>query len=159
MNHVVFNGQTGGLGQYLAAALEEKKITFSPLCSRLEETTRIAGELDASLNALPPHESVTLIPLAGLVPVMVCEKEPDRAFKTNVSDMMALVAQFLEWCDRRNIAARVLYVSSGHVYAPKAARQRLIRKQIRFYRVLFMPGQNYRPKTRCARFLKTTLRI
>ena len=123
MNHVVFNGQTGGLGRYLAAALEEKKIAFSPLRSRLEETSRIAAELDA-LNALP-NETVTLIPLAGLVPVVVCEKEPDRAFKTNVSDLMALAAQFLEWSDRRNIVARVLYVSSGHMYAPKAAGQRL----------------------------------
>ncbi len=123
MNHVVFNGQTGGLGRYLAAALEGKKIAFSPLRSRLEETARVSGELDA-LNALP-NETVTLIPLAGLVPVVACEKEPDRAFKTNVSDMTALAAQFLEWADRRNIAARVLYVSSGHVYAPKSAGQRV----------------------------------
>jgi nucleoside-diphosphate-sugar epimerase len=124
MNHVVFNGQTGGLGRYLAAALKTASLPGAALTARLEDAAGIDAELDAL--QLSPQDQLTLIPLAGLVPVVVCEKEPERARKTNVTDTVALVSQLRTWARRNNAVARVLYVSSGHVYAPQAAPHKLI---------------------------------
>jgi nucleoside-diphosphate-sugar epimerase len=123
VNHVLFNGQTGGLGRYMADALKSQNISFWPLRSRLADPDGTTQEL----NDVPTSagDVVTLIPFAGLVPVVVCEREPERAMKTNVTDTLSLVNQFLDWARRRQTTARVLYVSTGHVYAPKPARERL----------------------------------
>jgi nucleoside-diphosphate-sugar epimerase len=123
MNRIVYNGQTGGLGRFLAPALERAGLPFTALRSRIEDSDGLVDELNA-LNATPADQ-ITLVPLAGIVPVVVCEKEPERAFKTNVTDTTALVTRFLDWSKQRAIAARVLYVSSGHVYAPKNLGERL----------------------------------
>lgn len=123
MKRVIFNGQTGGLGQFMEPALKKINFPLHILHSRLGETAAI--EKDLAALETTQDDQVTLLPLAALVPVGLCEKEPDRAFKTNVTDTANLVSQFLTWGERRRINTRVLYVSTGHVYAPKKIGERL----------------------------------
>jgi nucleoside-diphosphate-sugar epimerase len=124
MKRVVFNGQTGGLGRYMAAELEKANIPYTALRSRLEDLDGLLAELNAIY--LFPADQVTFISLAGLVTAETCEKEPVRAQKVNVTDTTATISQFLDWGEQNGLATRVIYIGTGHVYAPKPAGQKLL---------------------------------
>jgi nucleoside-diphosphate-sugar epimerase len=110
---IIYNGASGGLGRYFATPLGRLDERSHALTARLEDT---AG-LEAELDELDPRGTVTLIHLAARVSVPACESDPSAAYNINVSLAQSTVATVLDWALRRDAKARVIYVSSGHVYA------------------------------------------
>lgn len=119
---VFFNGSTGSLGRYLPEASKRLGIEAIPITSRLEDTAGLTRELFDKLPDLYPGGSATLIQLAAFVSVPECEKDPARARKTNVIDTAATVEAFIEAARREKLVPKVIYVSTGHIYAPKEGR-------------------------------------
>lgn len=121
--HVVFNGATGGLGQHLRAALVVDGLSATQLGSRLGD----AGGLTDELGRLHIEggSSLVLIQSAGMVSVGECEENPTRAFDVNVTRTTDTARDFVEWSIDRNIAPGIVFVSSGHVYAPPEPGERL----------------------------------
>lgn len=110
---ILYNGASGGLGQYLAGSLDGLEESAHALNARLEDQSGLAAEL----ARLEPSGAVTFIHLAARVSVPACEADPPGAFDTNVRLAGATVATVLDWASRCGASVRVMYVSSGHVYA------------------------------------------
>lgn len=110
---ILYNGASGGLGRYLAGSLSGREESFQALTARLEDQSALAAEL----SHLEPRGAVTFIHLAARVSVPACESDPSGAYNTNVLLARDTVATVLDWASRRGASARVIYVSSGHVYA------------------------------------------
>jgi GDP-4-dehydro-6-deoxy-D-mannose reductase len=115
---ILYNGQTGSLGRYFAAAAPNAVA----LRARLEDRAALRAEL-MQIN-VPPNESVSLVQMAALVSVPRCEQNPDAAHKTNVLDTIATVSDFIDWAQLKDVRAGVVYVSTGHVYARSHERLR-----------------------------------
>jgi GDP-4-dehydro-6-deoxy-D-mannose reductase len=113
---VLYNGSTGSLGQYFGASLIKAGIQGQPLHSRLEDTQSLSDELSLHEPSVSPNAPVFLVQMAALVSVTACEKNPDQAFKTNVTDTLHTVRTFARWARRSNATPTVIYVSTGHVY-------------------------------------------
>lgn len=118
---ILYNGATGGLGRYLAGPLSRLDETSHALVARLEDRPALERELEG----LDPRDPVTFIHLAALVSVPACEVDPVAAHEINVSLARSSVSTILDWASRRGVGLRVIYVSSGHVYAAQAPRSRL----------------------------------
>lgn len=118
---ILYNGASGGLGRYLAGPLSRSGEASVALTSRLEDQTGLAAEL----SRLDPGGAVTFIHLAARVSVPACEADPSGAHDTNVTLARATVARILDWASRRGASVRVVYVSSGHVYAPQPEGSRV----------------------------------
>lgn len=110
---ILYNGASGGLGQYLARSLVGPEQLAHALTSRLEDQSGLAAEL----SQLRPRGAVTFIHLAARVSVPACEADPSGAFNTNVRLAGATVATVLDWASGIGASVRVIYASSGHVYA------------------------------------------
>ncbi len=110
---ILYNGASGGLGRYLVGPLSRLEEPSHALAARLEDQSG----LEAELGQLDPHGAVTFIHLAARVSVPECEADPSAAYNTNVLLARATVATILDWASRHGAIARVIYVSSGHVYA------------------------------------------
>ena len=108
---ILYNGQSGSLGQYFGAALAERGLPATALRARLEDRASLRQELRRLLEGV---ERVTLVPMAALVSVPACERDRVLAERTNVTDLVATVGDFLDAAGERG---SVLYVSTGHVYA------------------------------------------
>lgn len=119
---ILFNGRTGGLGRFLQGALEKIGLQGYPLNSRLEDIQSLCKELEkVASTSRSIDKKVTLIQMAAMVPVALCEKNPSQAFKTNVTDTLETVLTFVRWAHSQGLTARVFYMSTGHVYAPQSA--------------------------------------
>jgi GDP-4-dehydro-6-deoxy-D-mannose reductase len=116
-NMILFNGVSGGLGRYFAAAASALGLDAFALKARLEDRDSTREELRRALATRPSDRPVTLVHMAAIVSVPACEKDPSAAEQTNVTDTVALVRDFLDALRVAGREARVLYVSSGHVYA------------------------------------------
>jgi nucleoside-diphosphate-sugar epimerase len=132
---VVYNGQTGSLGAYRAAAVQARAadgVRALALRSRLEERAKLREELDAlaadTAGGARAGERVLLVQLAARVSVPACERDPDGAFRTNVTDTAATVEEICRWADARQVNLTILYISSGHVFAQQPAG-RLVREE------------------------------
>lgn len=110
---ILYNGASGGLGQYLAGSLAGPEQLAHALTSRLEDQSGLAAEL----SQLRPRGAVTFIHLAARVSVPACEADPSGAFNINVRLARATVSTVLDWATASGASVRVIYVSSGHVYA------------------------------------------
>lgn len=110
---ILYNGSSGGIGRYLAAALASRGLPGVALSARLEDRSGLRRELDA----LRPGGDPVLIQLAARVSVPACEADPEGAYQTNVADTVATVETFVEWSRSRSAEPKVIYVSTGHVYA------------------------------------------
>jgi nucleoside-diphosphate-sugar epimerase len=84
------------------------------LASLLEQRDGLRRELQL---ATPIDRGVTLLHLAAMVPVAKCEADPERAWQTNVEHTCATILDVAAWALGRGVPLRVIYVSSGHVYA------------------------------------------
>ncbi len=111
---ILYNGQSGSLGQYVGAALAERGLPAVALQARLEDRASLRQELRRRFDGLGGVERVTLLPMAALVSVPACERDRALAERTNVTDLVATVGDFLDAAGDRGA---VLYVSTGHVYA------------------------------------------
>jgi UDP-glucose 4-epimerase len=118
---IIFNGATGGVGQYMAEAVRSQGDEHYSLTSRLEDVDALQNEL-ASIS---PRGTVTFIHLAARVSVPACENDPDAAYFLNVASAHNAVAAVAEWASQRRLALRVVYISSGHVYAPPTPGHRI----------------------------------
>ena len=110
---ILYNGAAGGLGRHLAAPLLRRGEPWHALGARLEDQAGLAVEL----RQLDPRGRVTFIHLAARVSVPACEADPSGAYQTNVVLARETVATVLTWAAELGVSARVIYVSSGHVYA------------------------------------------
>lgn len=110
---ILYNGGSGGLGRHLAEPLSRLDEPSHALAARLEDQSGLVAEL----GRLDPRGVVTLIHLAARVSVPACESDPSGSYNTNVLLARATVATVLDWAARHGASARVIYVSSGHVYA------------------------------------------
>ncbi len=122
-SQVLYNGATGGLGRHLSAALAARQVPGRPIRSRLGDVTGLAEELDHL--SIEPNSVLTFIQSAAMVSVPECEQDPERAFDVNVTRTVATVESFVEWTRDRGHAPNVVFVSSGHVYAPPPPGDRL----------------------------------
>ena len=118
---IVFNGVTGGIGRYLLTYCQENSIPFRVIRSRLDDIVGMQNELNEILVE-DEDRAPTLIHLAGLVSVRRCESEPDRAYRVNVCGARELTKVFIHWCRCRKTKSRVIYISTGHVYAASDRR-------------------------------------
>ena len=118
---ILYNGASGGLGRYLAGSLGLADARAHALQSRLEDQSG----LEAELSRLDPSPAVTFIHLAARVSVPACEADPSGAYTTNVALAKSTVETVLNWASRHDVNARVIYVSSGHVYAAQPEGTRL----------------------------------
>ncbi|MCG3203805.1 MAG: GDP-6-deoxy-D-talose 4-dehydrogenase [Elusimicrobia bacterium] len=121
MKHVIFNGQTGTIGRFLSPVLHSKNLPHHALESRLEAHQALENELQAL--SVPAGSEVTLIPLAAIAPIAFCEKNPSKAYETNVTNTVSLAKQFLHWTKANQLKPRILFMSTGHVYRPKSSSQ------------------------------------
>lgn len=118
---IVYNGASGGLGRYLAEPLLRAGETIHALAARLEDQSKLAAEL----SWLDAGGAMTFIHLAARVSVPACESDPSGAHSTNVVLAHATVETVIDWALRRGADVRVIYVSSGHVYAAQPDGSRL----------------------------------
>ena len=118
---ILYNGASGGLGRYLAGPLSGLEEPSHALTARLEDQSGLAAEL----NLLDAGGAVTFIHLAARVSVPACESDPSGAHRTNVVLARSTVETVIDWALRRGADARVIYVSSGHVYAAQPDGSRL----------------------------------
>jgi nucleoside-diphosphate-sugar epimerase len=114
---IVYNGRTGGLGRHFEKSLAEAGLRGIAQLSRLEDQMGFRTELDR-LTLKDKH--VTLVQMAALVSVPECEKKPEHALKTNVTDALLNVSTFYTWAKEKKVLPRVFYVSTGHVYGDSA---------------------------------------
>lgn len=115
---VIFNGSTGGLGRYMSGALRRAGLKSIILSSRLGDTTQLRNEL-SSIERIEGPVPITFCLLAAMVSVPACQNDPLEAKKTNVIDTCVTATEFLQWAAARKRRARIIYASTGHVYAPK----------------------------------------
>lgn len=114
---ILYNGASGGLGRYLALAASQHDKKAHTLHARLEDGLALERELES----LRPGRSITFIHLAAMVSVPACETDPVAAHHVNVTLAKSTLTTILDWASNTDIEARVIYVSSGHVYkAPQA---------------------------------------
>lgn len=118
---IIYNGRTGGLGRFLAGAADSAGHAAHALTARLEDD----GGLVSELEAIEPVGPVTFIHLAARVSVPACEADPEAAHRVNVHQAHSTVSRVIDWAGRRGITLRVIYVSSGHVYAEAPPGTRL----------------------------------
>ena len=120
---VVYNGASGGLGRYLGPAFVDRAVVAAPVSSRLGDTT----ELEAELARMPidPGSPMAFVQSAAMVSVRQCEEHPATAFDVNVTRTMATIGAVAGWAAGRNSPLRVVFVSSGHVYAAPQPGNRL----------------------------------
>ena len=121
--YVVFNGATGGLGRHLGAAMADRSLSSWPIRTRLGDSAGFAHELDQ----LPMERGsiATFIQSAGMVSIKECEENPAAAHDVNVGRTVATVETFIDWTLSHGITPGILFVSSGHVYAPPRTGTRL----------------------------------
>ena len=93
---ILYNGATGSLGQYMAAALQQAGERWHRLDSRVEDRDELASEL----GRIDANGPVTLVHLAARVSVSACESDPLRAREVNVIGARAVVSEFLDWTAR-----------------------------------------------------------
>jgi nucleoside-diphosphate-sugar epimerase len=115
-----YNGATGGLGRYLGPALEKAGFSFVRLQARLEDPETLRREVRAALEGKPARR-VVFLQLASLVSVPACEQDPKLAEKINVDGVFRSVVAFIEESRSLGHSPEILYVSSGHLYAPKTS--------------------------------------
>jgi GDP-4-dehydro-6-deoxy-D-mannose reductase len=113
---VVFNGAGGGLGRHLGPALALHDLPNAALDARLGD----AGGLNEELGRLTVEEgtSMALIQCAALTSVEGVTRDPDAAYDVNVTRTAATAAAFIEWAGDHGHPPAIVFVSSGHVYAP-----------------------------------------
>jgi nucleoside-diphosphate-sugar epimerase len=119
---IIYNGQTGGLGRHFEKALRTLHLPFMQQTSRLENQKGFKDELS---ELVVRENHVTLVQMAALVSVPVCEKDPEHAERVNVTDTMATIKTFTEWAVGHRLTPRVFYVSTGHVYGDSAENRPL----------------------------------
>jgi nucleoside-diphosphate-sugar epimerase len=121
--HVLYNGATGGLGRHLGAALERRSLAPWPISSRLGDSIGFIEEV----TGLPiePGSRATFVQSAGMVSIKECEENADEAFDINVNRTTATVEAFLDWAVAHEVTPSIVFVSSGHVYAPPPAGARI----------------------------------
>ncbi len=118
------NGVTGSLGRYLLQYLENEQRTHEIIQTRLENATLLTQEL--KLKSMPADvHTVALVHLAAMVPVVQCEENPELAHNTNVVWTTEYVRGFVKWAHAAGKNVKVLYVSSGHVYAKPKAEEKV----------------------------------
>jgi len=122
---VIYNGKNGGLGSYFAGQVPSHVQQFA-LTARLEARDQLAEEL-AALGARlgAGDEPLVFFHLAAKVSVPACEQDPAAAYKTNVIDAEATVRDVCEWAERQKRSVKIVYVSSGHVYAERPPQTRI----------------------------------
>jgi nucleoside-diphosphate-sugar epimerase len=114
---IFYNGASGGLGRYMHGIARDLKVDTHILETRLEDSDMLPAELQRAREESPVLRDVTLLQLAAMVSVPECEHDPELAYQINVTDTLSYVDAFLSWAENENVRARVIYVSTGHVYA------------------------------------------
>ncbi len=118
---IFYNGQTGSLGSYFKAATS----AATPINFRLDPT----AHYDQNFKALfeeTPEEEVTLLPLAGMVSVPACEQDPKQAELINVTETARMTESFIQMAQESGKETKIIYVSTGHVYAEVQNPKKLV---------------------------------
>jgi nucleoside-diphosphate-sugar epimerase len=118
---ILYNGASGGLGRHMPAALIGHGKSGRVLRSRIYDRAGLRSEL-AELGG--PDE-VALIHLAAMVSVPACEADPVGAQAVNVDGALAVCTEVIDWAERSGVRARLVYVSTGHVYARQVVGARV----------------------------------
>ena len=118
---IFYNGSTGSLGFHFAGALTRSALAGAAIHARLGDGDGTRSELEAAFAGSGP---VALVQMAAKVSVPECERDAAAAQRTNVEETTATVRAFLDWAASRQLEARVVYVSTGHVYAEMPAGRR-----------------------------------
>jgi nucleoside-diphosphate-sugar epimerase len=119
----LYNGASGALGRYLEPAFVNRGVVTASVSSRLGDATGLEAEL--ALMPIEPGSPVTFVQGAAMVSVRDCEEHPATAFEVNVTRTMATIGAVAEWAAGRDSPLRVVFVSSGHVYAAPEPGNRL----------------------------------
>ena len=114
---MLFNGASGSLGAYLGPALRAAGYPGRILQARVEQPDELRAELRLlrAEGPLPPR--LVFAHLAAKVSVPECERDPAAAEAINVDAAARSVREVCEFARAEGSEVRVVYVSSGHVYA------------------------------------------
>ena len=127
---ILFNGASGSLGQYFAGALADAARSGHALRARLEDRSGLGSELAALARLGLPGgpaavRAIWFVQMAAKVSVPECERDPQAARRTNVTDPAATALDFVRWARAQGAEPHVVLVSSGHVYAAQAHGSRV----------------------------------
>lgn len=111
---ILYNAATGGLGRHMAGAATAAGLPSRAIAARLEDEEALATELE-SLGKPPV---VNFIHLAARVSVPICEADPIGTHEINVVSAARVLDRVANWASKLGVPLRVVYVSTGHVYAP-----------------------------------------
>jgi nucleoside-diphosphate-sugar epimerase len=114
---LLFNGASGSLGAYLASALAAADVPGRALHARLERPDQLREELQRLRAEGPFPARIVFAHLAAKVSVPECERDPLAAEAINVAAAARAVREVCEFVRGEGSEVRVVYVSSGHVYA------------------------------------------
>lgn len=115
---IVYDGATGSLGGSFGAAAAAAGVPSLAIRARLEDGAGRRRELEVIAPLLRPGEPLAFVQMAGIVPVAVCERDPARAQDCNVIHVAEAVADVAACAARSGRILHLVYVGSGHVYAP-----------------------------------------
>jgi len=113
---ILYNGSGGSLGRYFLPAATALGHAALATTARLEDRDGVTREFKNTMAGQPPGSTCTLVQMAALVSVPACERDPALAAKTNITDTVATVDDFVKNALSRGLAPRIVYVSTGHVY-------------------------------------------
>ncbi len=119
---VFYNGATGSLGTYIEGSAKRLGIETYKIQSRLEDSPGLIKELTEQMPNVYPGGYAVLLQLAAMVSVPGCEKDPKLAHQTNVTDTVSTVNTFISAAKKEKLVPKIIYVSTGHIYAPKSGR-------------------------------------
>jgi nucleoside-diphosphate-sugar epimerase len=106
----------------MEAALRRHQVNGRALTARLEDR---AG-LERELSKLRPPAQITYIHLAARVSVPACESDPEAARHINVTLAQATAETVIGWAANIGSEVRIIYVSTGHVYAAQPVGSRIV---------------------------------
>lgn len=121
MTTIFYNGRTGGIGKFLESAIINANGNAIALHSRLGEKEQTRFELERIPNLLAPGGKVGLIQAAAMVPITLCDLDPEGCFKTNVDATLDTITTFCEWAACHSLKPNITFLSTGHVYAYKGS--------------------------------------
>jgi nucleoside-diphosphate-sugar epimerase len=118
---ILWNGSSGSLGAYFGPAVAARSQQGSALRARLADRAALLAELDAVAPRPTAGARLLFVHMAAMVSVPACEREPEQALQTNVTDSVATVRAICDWARGKQLDPAVVYVSTGHVYAAQPA--------------------------------------
>ncbi len=112
----IYNGKTGGLGQYLEHYLISNGYRVVSIETRLEDFNSLVSELDSKISNIGQIDEICIFHLAAIVNIKKCNSDPAIAYNINVYSSIETIKILTGWALRYVKKLKLIYTSSCHVY-------------------------------------------